>query len=251
VLLKEGEYMEDINLYTLLFLVLAGFIAAFIDSVVGGGGLISIPALLFTGISPSAALATNKLAGTMGSLTSTISFIRAGKVDFKFVIKLFPITVIGAALGAYVVHFVSAEILKPLILILLVIVAFYTLVKKDWGKDAKYKGLTRKKMILLLVIIFAIGFYDGFLGPGTGSFLLFSFLIIGFDFVQAAGNARILNFGSNIPHLLFFYLWGPSILPMESQWVLQWSREHWQERTSPLRKVLPMSVYYSFASRFY
>jgi uncharacterized membrane protein YfcA len=102
VLLKEGEYMEDINLYTLLFLVLAGFIAAFIDSVVGGGGLISIPALLFTGISPSAALATNKLAGTMGSLTSTISFIRAGKVDFKFVIKLFPITVIGAALGAYV-----------------------------------------------------------------------------------------------------------------------------------------------------
>ncbi|PJN88063.1 TSUP family transporter, partial [Bacillus sp. mrc49] len=73
--------MEDINLYTLLFLILAGFVAAFIDSVVGGGGLISIPALLFTGISPSAALATNKLAGTMGSLTSTISFIRAGKVD--------------------------------------------------------------------------------------------------------------------------------------------------------------------------
>jgi uncharacterized membrane protein YfcA len=178
VLLKEGEYMEDINLYTLLFLVLAGFIAAFIDSVVGGGGLISIPALLFTGISPSAALATNKLAGTMGSLTSTISFIRAGKVDFKFVIKLFPITVIGAALGAYVVHFVSAEILKPLILILLVIVAFYTLVKKDWGKDAKYKGLTRKKMILLLVIIFAIGFYDGFLGPGTGSFLFFSYFLM-------------------------------------------------------------------------
>ncbi|KRF47976.1 sulfite exporter TauE/SafE family protein [Peribacillus frigoritolerans] len=200
--------MEDINLYTLLFLVLAGFIAAFIDSVVGGGGLISIPALLFTGISPSAALATNKLAGTMGSLTSTISFIRAGKVDFNFVIKLFPITVIGAALGAYVVHFVSAEILKPLILILLVIVAIYTLVKKDWGKDAKYKGLTRKKMILLIVIIFAIGFYDGFLGPGTGSFLLFSFLIIGFDFVQAAGNARILNFGSNIAALIIFLSMG-------------------------------------------
>jgi len=116
--------------------------------------------------------------------------------------------VIGAALGAYVVHFVSAEILKPLILILLVIVAIYTLVKKDWGKDAKYKGLTRKKMILLIIIIFAIGFYDGFLGPGTGSFLLFSFLIIGFDFVQAAGNARILNFGSNIAALIIFLSMG-------------------------------------------
>lgn len=115
----------------------------------------------------------------MGSLTSTISFIRAGKVDFKFVIKLFPITVIGAALGAYVVHFVSAEILKPLILILLVIVAFYTLVKRDWGKDAKYKGLTRKKMILLIIIIFAIGFYDGFLGPGQVPFYYFHFSSLG------------------------------------------------------------------------
>ncbi|MBK5461644.1 TSUP family transporter [Peribacillus butanolivorans] len=200
--------MEEINLYTLLFLILAGFIAAFIDSVVGGGGLISIPALLFTGISPSAALATNKLASSMGSLTSTISFIRAGKVNFKFVMKLFPLTVIGAILGAYVVHFVSPEILKPLILILLVIVAIYTILKKDWGKDAKYKGLKRKKMIMLIIAIFAIGFYDGFLGPGTGSFLLFSFLIIGFDFVQAAGNAKVLNFGSNIAALIIFLSMG-------------------------------------------
>lgn len=200
--------MEDINLYTLLFIVIAGFIAAFIDSVVGGGGLISIPALLFTGISPTAALATNKFSSSMGSLTSTISFIRAGKVNVKFVLKFLPLTVIGSILGAYVVHFVSPDILKPLILVILVVVAIYTIVKKDWGKESLYKGLNRNKLILMLLLIFAIGFYDGFLGPGTGSFLLFAFLIIGFDFVQAAGNAKVLNFGSNIAALVVFLSMG-------------------------------------------
>ena len=188
----------------MLFVIIAGFVAAFIDSVVGGGGLISIPALLFTGISPTAALATNKLSSTMGSLTSTISFIRAGKVDFKFVVRFLPLTLIGSVLGAYVVHFVSPDILKPLILVLLVVVAIYTIAKKDWGKESVYKGLTRNKMLLLIFAIFAIGFYDGFLGPGTGSFLLFAFLMIGFDFIQAAGNAKILNFGSNIAALIIF-----------------------------------------------
>ena len=196
--------MEDFSLYMMLFVIIAGFVAAFIDSVVGGGGLISIPALLFTGISPTAALATNKLSSTMGSLTSTISFIRAGKVDFKFVVRFLPLTLIGSVLGAYVVHFVSPDILKPLILVLLVVVAIYTIAKKDWGKESVYKGLTRNKMLLLIFAIFAIGFYDGFLGPGTGSFLLFAFLMIGFDFIQAAGNAKILNFGSNIAALIIF-----------------------------------------------
>jgi len=200
--------MEDINLYTLLFLIIAGFIAAFIDSVVGGGGLISIPALLFTGLPPSTALATNKLASSMGSLTSTLAFIKAGKINFKLVIKLFPLTIIGAISGAYVVHFVSSEILKPLILVLLIIVAIYTILKKDWGKEAVYKGLNWKKATIFIFAIFAIGFYDGFLGPGTGSFLLFAFLMIGFDFVQAAGNAKILNFGSNIAALIIFLAMG-------------------------------------------
>lgn len=224
---------------------------AFIDSVVGGGGLISIPALLFTGISPSATLATNKLASSMGSLTSTISFIRAGKVNFKFVMKLFPLTVIGAILGAYVVHFVSPEILKPLILILLVIVAIYTILKKDWGKDAKYKGLKRKKMIMLIIAIFAIGFYDGFLGPGTGSFLLFSFLIIGFDFVQVAGNAKVLNFGSNIAALIIFLSMGSVNfvygIPMGFAMVVG----ALVGSNFAIKKVLPMYVYYLFASPFY
>ncbi|MED4696791.1 TSUP family transporter, partial [Peribacillus frigoritolerans] len=126
--------MEDIQISTLLLLMFFGFLAAFIDSVVGGGGLISIPALLFSGLSPSAAIATNKLASSMGSLTSTIAFIRSGKVDFKLVSKLFPLIFIGSLLGAWVVNFVSPELLKPMILVLLIAIAIYTFFKKDWGQ---------------------------------------------------------------------------------------------------------------------
>lgn len=196
--------MEDIHFYTLLFLALAGFLAAFIDSVVGGGGLISIPALLFTGLSPSVAIATNKLSSSMGSLTSTISFIRSGKVNFHLVIRLLPLTFIGAALGAFVVKYISSELLKPLVLILLIAVAIYTILKKNWGKKTTYTGLTLKKKILFSLTVLAIGFYDGFFGAGTGSFLLFAFLMIGFDFVQSAGNAKVLNFCSNITALIIF-----------------------------------------------
>ncbi|MGE6256896.1 TSUP family transporter [Heyndrickxia sporothermodurans] len=200
--------MHDIHLYTLLFLICAGFLASFIDAVVGGGGLISIPALLFVGLPPSTAIATNKLASSMGSLTSTISFIRSGKVNFRLVSKLFPLTIIGALLGAFIVKHVSAEILRPLVLVLLIAVAVYTILKKDWGKDSKYKGMSRKQAILFSIVIFLIGFYDGFFGAGTGSFLLFAFLMLGFDFVQSAGNAKFLNFASNFLALLMFIYLG-------------------------------------------
>lgn len=198
----------DIDFSLLLILVIFGFLAAFIDSVVGGGGLISLPALLFVGLSPSAAVATNKLAGTMGSLTSTVTFYRSGKMDFKSVAKFFPLVFIGSALGAWIVHLMDPNVLKPLMLIMLAGVAIYTVFKKDWGSVSTYKKLSPSKLTLFIAVIFAIGFYDGFLGPGTGSFLIFAFLMVGFDFLKAAGNARFLNFGSNIAALLMFMTLG-------------------------------------------
>ena len=197
--------MEDLNLYTLAFLVLSGFLAAFIDSVVGGGGLISIPALLFTGLPPSTAIATNKLASSMGALTSTISFIKSGKVNFRLVSKLFPLTVIGSFFGAYVVKHISSQVLKPLVLVLLITVAIYTILKKDWGKDSTYEGMNWKRGAAFAVTVFIIGFYDGFFGAGTGSFLLFFFLmilyldIVNFSYGIPMGIAMILGalVGSN------------------------------------------------------
>jgi uncharacterized protein len=192
----------------LLFLIIFGFLAAFIDSVVGGGGLITLPVLLFTGLNPAAAVATNKLVGTMGSLTSTLMFYRSGKLDFSSQYKLFPLVFIGSMVGACTVHLMNPEVLKPLMLVMLSAVAIYTIFKKDWGSTSTYKMLSIRHLILFMVFIFAIGFYDGFLGPGTGSFLIFAYLMIGFDFIKAAGNAKFLNFGSNIAALLMFMYLG-------------------------------------------
>ncbi|MEH6957611.1 TSUP family transporter [Neobacillus drentensis] len=192
----------------LFILIVFGFLASFIDSVVGGGGLIALPALLFTGLNPAGAVATNKLASTIGSLTSTFMFYRSGKLDIKSVFNLFPLTFIGSMLGAWTVHLINPELLKPLMLIMLAAVAIYTIFKKDWGSISTPKKLSIRHFIIFMVAIFAIGFYDGFLGPGTGSFLIFSFLLIGFDFLKAAGNAKFLNFGSNIAGLLMFMFLG-------------------------------------------
>jgi uncharacterized membrane protein YfcA len=200
--------MDHLSIQVILFLVAFGFLASFIDSVVGGGGLISIPALLFVGLPPSAAIATNKLAATMGSFTSTIYFIRTKKVDMKFAGRLLPFTVVGAIAGAFVVKYISPEVMRPLVLILLVLVAIYIFAKKDWGSVSTYKGMTKKKSFLFTFVIAAIGFYDGFFGPGTGSFLIFAFLMIGFDFIRAAASGRILNFASNITALVAFFFLG-------------------------------------------
>ncbi|NMD71059.1 TSUP family transporter [Bacillus sp. DNRA2] len=192
----------------LIILIIFGFLGAFIDSVVGGGGLITLPALMFTGLTPAAAVATNKLAGTIGSLTSTIMFYRSGKLDLKAVYKLFPLAFFGSMLGAWTVHLLDPLILKPLMLIMLAGVAIYTVFKKDWGSISTKKQLSTRTFIVFVLLISIIGFYDGFIGPGTGSFLIFTFLMIGHDFIKAAGSAKFLNFGSNIAALIMFLLLG-------------------------------------------
>jgi hypothetical protein len=192
----------------LLFLIGSGFVAAFIDSVVGGGGLISVPALLFTGLPPSLVLGTNKLAGTMSSLTSTVSFFSSGRIDGRLGLRLFPLSFVGAIAGAYFVHQIPADFLKPLVIVLLLAVLVYTLFKKNWGGVAMLGALGGWRGAALAGGALALGFYDGFFGPGTGSFLIFMYLFVGFDFVGASANAKVLNFGSNIASLATFFLLG-------------------------------------------
>ena len=198
--------MESMTFEMAAFLLGAGFVAAFIDSVVGGGGLIALPSLLFAGLPPTLALGTNKLASTFCSLTSTISFIRSGKVDLGLVKYLLPLSFVGSALGAYTVRHIPPDFLKPLVVVMLIAVALYTFFKKDWGDQATYTGMTRKTAYLSGFVAFGLGYYDGFFGPGAGSFLIFAFLMIGFDFLQAAGNSKVLNLSSNVAALIVFGL---------------------------------------------
>lgn len=200
--------MDHPSIEMIFFLVSIGFIASFVDSVVGGGGLISVPALLSTGLPPAIALGTNKLGGAISSLTSSISFLLSGKMDVKLVKKWFPLSLLGSVAGAYTVRLIPPDFLKPLVIILLIAVTLYTMFGKKRAVRPTAPQLTGKIIAAGAVVALLLGYYDGFFGPGTGSFLLFAFLLIGFDFVKAAGNAKALNLASNVGSLITFALMG-------------------------------------------
>ena len=198
----------DIDIFSILALFFFGFIGAFINAIVGGGGLITLPALLFVGLPPATAIATNKLAASLGNFTSMMTFLRAGKIDVKMLGPIVPFVFIGSMAGAFAVHQMDSEVLRPLVLMLLIAVLIYTLIKKDLGKaEDTGKAMGKKKVVGLLLLI-GLGFYDGFFGPGTGSFMIFILLYMGFNFIEAAGSSKLLNFTSNFAALLMFLFLG-------------------------------------------
>ena len=206
--LERNIIMELLPPDVLAFLIAFGFCAAFIDSVVGGGGLISLPALLWIGLPPHLALGTNKGAAVMGAVASFVTFVRSGRVNGWLIRRLFPLSLLGSVIGVLVVRQVSPDILRPLVTVLLIVVLVYSVLKKAWGRENHFTGLTTRMLVLSGVVAFAFGFYDGFFGPGTGSFLLFAFLMLGYDFLGAAANARALNFASNIAGVTVFAVLG-------------------------------------------
>lgn len=200
------------DLHSLIFICIAGFIAAAIDSIAGGGGIISLPAIIATGVPPHLALGTNKFASTCASFTSTLKFAKSKKIHFSLVKYQIPCTVLGASLGVFTALRVDESFLNWFIVVMIIAVALYTIVKKDFGQTGNFTGLSRKKITYGMLFAFGLGFYDGFFGPGTGSFLIFLFIsIFGFDFTVAAGNGKILNFVSNVVSLILFALSGKII----------------------------------------
>lgn len=198
--------MEFLDIGTIIVLVVAGFIAAFVDSTVGGGGLISMPTLLAMGVPVNFALGTNKIASSMGAVTSVISFWRSGNINKRLILLLVPFSVIGSVAGAYAVHLLPEQFMKNFVVFMLIVIAVYTYRKKEWGSYSKETDFSLLKLIGLVIMALGLGFYDGIFGPGTGSFLIFCFLFIGCDFVKAAGNGKALNAASNIGALMTFIM---------------------------------------------
>ncbi|MFZ5969124.1 MAG: TSUP family transporter [Bacillota bacterium] len=189
----------------LILLCMFGFLAQFIDSIAGGGGLISIPALMAFGISPHFALGTNKFGAMFGTVSSTIGFVKSKKVHIPMLKYLVPCAAIGAALGVNTVLMINQKYLNGLVLILLFTVSIYTIFKKDMGDEDRFSGMNRRNIVIGCIIAFTLGFYDGFFGPGTGSFLIFSFItFLGFDFLYSCGNAKVLNTVSAITSFIVF-----------------------------------------------
>jgi uncharacterized membrane protein YfcA len=194
---------------TTILLCIAGFVASFVDSIAGGGGLISVPAFMLAGLPPHMVLGTNKFSATAGSFTSSLKFIKSGKANFKLLRYLIPFTLLGSILGVTAVLYIDQKFLTPLVLILIMFIGIYTLFSKSLGLEDKFRGLTKKNVLLGILLALSLGFYDGFFGPGTGSFLVFGFInIFGFNFVSSSANARILNFTSNVTALVLFALSG-------------------------------------------
>ncbi len=199
-------------LVSLTILCTLSFLAAAVDAIAGGGGLISLPALLLVGIPPHLALGTNKFAATTASFNSSLTFARSGKVHFPLVKWQVPFTFVGAFLGVWTVLQVSPDFLNKIVLFLILFVGVYTALHKGLGLEDRFHGLRPITTSLGILFAFVLGFYDGFFGPGTGSFLIFAFITLyGFDFVSASANSKILNFTSNFASLILF-AWNHKIL---------------------------------------
>lgn len=199
--------IEELSLGLLVFLVLAAFTAGWVDAVVGGGGLIQLPALLigFPGASPVQILATNKLGGICGTTTSSITYLRRVRPDLRTALPLAAWAFAGSACGALIASQIPKSAFNPIILIVLIAVGAYTLIKPSVGAISAVRFTGRKHLIVAGLIGFLIGVYDGALGPGTGSFLVFALVgLLGYGFLQASAKAKIANFATNLAALIVF-----------------------------------------------
>ncbi len=189
--------MFDIATETLLFLTAAAFIAGFIDSIAGGGGLITIPALLLSGMPPVEALGTNKLQSLFGSGSATISYAAKGHVDIRKQLPAAAMSCAGSVLGALLATVLPGDILRIFMPILLVAIALYFALKPNMDDVDRTQRMT--PFLFGVTVVPAIGFYDGVFGPGTGSFFMLAFVALaGYGVLKATAHTKLLNFASNI-----------------------------------------------------
>lgn len=202
--------MESLEPGILLFLALAGFAAGFVDAVVGGGGLIQLPALLvgLPGASPVQLLATNKLGSICGTATSSLTYFRRVRPDLRTALPLAAAAFAGSLGGASLAFLISKEAFNPIILVVLVAVGAYTLAKPSMGRMQQLRfgaRHPRRHLGVALLIGLAIGGYDGALGPGTGSFFVFALVsALGYGFLEASAKAKIANLATNLAALVVF-----------------------------------------------
>lgn len=191
----------------LLLLVLAALTAGFVDAVVGGGGLIQLPALLLglPGASPVQVLATNKLASVCGTAASSVTYYRRIRPDVATVLPLMACALAGSFLGAFGASHLSKEVFEPIVLVALVVVGAYVLFRPDLGGDTALRFDGVRHRYAAMAVGFFIGAYDGILGPGTGSFFVFALVgLLGYDFLQASAKAKLANLATNVGALLLF-----------------------------------------------
>ncbi len=214
------------------------------DAIAGGGGLITVPVLLAVGINPVAAIATNKIQGSFGTASATWTFWRKGRIDFALLKWPLIATVIGAALGALVVSFVDATWLMVLLPLLLAGIAVYFLVGPKASDEDVHARLTP---FAFGAVAGGIGFYDGFFGPGAGSFFALALVtLMGMGLTRATAHTKALNFSSNLVSVVVFavgghVLWAVGLIMAAGQVMGGWMGSHAAMRFGP-RLIRPLLV---------
>ncbi|MEY8352879.1 TSUP family transporter [Lachnospiraceae bacterium 54-53] len=192
------------------------FLAGFVDSIAGGGGLISLPAYLAAGIPPHLAIGTNKLGSTMGTVISTARFAKNGYIKMKLSLFAALFAVAGSVIGAHLSLLSSEKMLKGMMLAVLPVVAYYVLKNKNLGDNGESGSLPEGKTFLISMgAAFTVGCYDGFYGPGTGTFLLL--ILTGMakmDVRSASGTTKVINLSSNVAALVTFLINGKVMIPL-------------------------------------
>ena len=196
-----------VSTLTLALLCGAAFLAGLIDSIVGGGGLIQLPAmlLLLKGVPVPTVLGTGKVSSLMGTAAALRRYAGQVPLQWRAVGTAAGVAGVFSFLGARVVSRLPQELLPPLVLGLLVVIAIYTFWRKDFGSLHAPRLPARREPLYGALIGLVIGFYDGFFGPGTGSFLLFAFVgLFGYDFVTSSASAKLVNVATNLTALAYF-----------------------------------------------
>lgn len=205
--------MDPITLDQLLLLTAVAATAGCIDAIAGGGGLLTVPALLWSGLSPLQVLATNKAQAVFGTFTASLHFVRRGRIDLRRLAPAIGLTFFGSAIGTLGVQRLDLEFLARLVPILLLCFAAYFLLSPRLGRHPAKQRIGQGAFALLIGT--GIGFYDGFFGPGTGTFFAAAFiLLLGYDLIRATAGTKVLNFTSNLASFLFFAASGYVIWPL-------------------------------------
>lgn len=207
--------------YDLLLLCIAAFCAGFVDAIVGGGGLIQLPAALviLPYLPVASVIGTLKIPAFSGTFIAAWQYIKKVSINWKLATIICTLAFFASYSGSYLLTHVSNTFMKPVLLVVLTVVAIYTYTKKDFGQKEEKDISENKQVQLGIFISLIIGFYDGFIGPGAGSFLILAFIaFLGFDFLHASAHAKLVNLATNLGSVTLFILKGSIIwsiaLPM-------------------------------------
>lgn len=199
--------MLELSYEILALLALAAFFAGIIDSIAGGGGMITVPALLLAGFPPIEALGTNKLGGVFGSGSATIAYARKGLVDLRSQLPAAVMAALGGGVGAAIATVVPGDWMRALLPLLLVAIALYFALKPNMDDVDRQQRMT--PLLFGFTIVPLIGLYDGIFGPGTGSFFMLAFVsLLGYGVLKATAHTKLLNFGSNAGSIIVFVFAG-------------------------------------------